>query len=97
MMYDIDDYGFPDPSENITDDYDYSLSSEELDQYEDMNYNILDELEYQVRIAEERITLAGWEGATSDEIERLEDELEILMIDYRRYLEKEGEANEDLQ
>jgi hypothetical protein len=75
-------------SENITDDYDYSLSSDELDQYDDVKENIFDELEYQVRIAEERITLAGWEGATSNEIERLEDELEILMIDYRQYIEQ---------
>jgi len=92
MMYDLDDYEATALSECIPDGYE--LTDEELDQYEDMNYNILDELEYQVRIAEERITLAGWEGATSDQLERLEDELEILLIDYRRYIDKEGETNE---
>lgn len=89
MGYDDDDYDFPPKGENITDEFDYSLSSDELDQYADANENIFEELEYQVRIAEERITLASWEGATSGELERLEDELEILMIDYRRYIDKE--------
>lgn len=91
MMYDLDDYESA-LSDGAPEDYD--ITDEELDQYVDMHYNILDELEYQVRIAEERITLAGWQGSTPNELERLEDELEILLIDYRRYLDKEGEMNE---
>jgi len=93
MMYDLDDYELA-LAEGIPEGYD--ITDEELDQYVDMHYNILDELEYQVRIAEERITLAGWQGSTPNELERLEDELEILLIDYRRYLDKEGETNEGL-
>ena len=89
MGYDDDDCDFPPKGENITDEFDFDLSSDELDQYEDTQHNILDELEYQVRIAEERITLAKWDDSKSNELERLEDELEILMIDYRRYLDKE--------
>lgn len=86
--YDDDDYDFTDKSENITDDFEIDLSSDEFDQYLDSKDTVLDEIEYQVRYAEERITLAQWEGATSDEIERLEDELEVLMLDYMRIVEK---------
>lgn len=86
MGYDDDDYDFPDKSENITDEFE--LTEDELDQFDDIRYNIFEELEYQIGTADERITLARWEGATPLELERLEDELEILMIDYNKYIDQ---------
>ena len=84
--YDEDDYELELSNDDFLDGF--TLSDEELDQYEDVKENELDEIEYQIRYAEERIVFARCEGYTQDEVERLEDELEVLMIDYMRAVER---------
>lgn len=82
--YDDDDYEL----DHISDDFmdGFTLEDEELDQYEDVEYGLLDELTYQIRYAEEQIVSALRDGEGSDGLERLEDELELLLIDYHRLL-----------
>ncbi len=82
--YDCDDYKLEVLSDDLLDGF--TLEDEELDQYEDVEYGLLDELTHQIRYAEEQIASALRDGEGSDGLERLRDELEILLIDYHRLL-----------
>jgi hypothetical protein len=80
--YDDDDFALADPTESIGN---FDLSSDELDQYDDHKVIFLEQLEYRVQLAEEQVVNAYYTGADPDHIERLEDELEILSIDYFKF------------
>lgn len=82
--YDDDDYTLPDISDTGYDDF--ALSDEELDQYEDTQHIKLDELEHSMRYLEGFISQAKVEGL--DDLDRLEDELEILNLEYLRFIEQ---------
>lgn len=84
MTYDDDDYTLSDPSGDFSDDF--TITDEELDQYEDAQHVKLEELEYGMRYLEEYINRARLTG--SDDLERLEDELEILTVEYLRHIEQ---------
>lgn len=82
--YDDDDYTLSDLSPDFSDDF--TLTDEELDQYQDAQHVKLEELEYGMWNLEEFISRARLNG--SDDLERLEDELEILTVEYLRYIEQ---------
>ena len=82
--YDDDDYNLETLDDSFLDGF--TMEDEELDQYEDTEYNLLDDISHQIRYAEEQILSAMRDGDGQDSLERLEDELEILLIDYNRLL-----------
>ena len=82
--YDDDDYNLETLDDSFLDGF--TMEDEELDQYEDTEYNLLDDISHQIRYAEEQILSAMRDGDGPDSLERLEDELEILLIDYHRLL-----------
>jgi hypothetical protein len=82
--YDDDDYNLETLDDSFLDGF--TMEDEELDQYEDAEYSLLDDMAHQIKYAEEQIISALRNGEGSDGLERLEDELEILLIDYHRLL-----------
>jgi hypothetical protein len=82
--YDDDDYNLETLDDSFLDGF--TMEDEELDQYEDAEYSLLDDMAHQIRYAEEQILSAMRDGDGQGSLERLEDELEILLIDYHRLL-----------
>jgi len=77
--YDIDDYDLT----HLQDSFAYfELDEEEEDMHTYDNNDKRDQLEYEMSTLETFIVQAAVDGADSDTIERLEDELELLTLDY---------------
>jgi len=77
--YDIDDYDL----KHLQDSFAYfELDEEEEDMHTYDNNDKRDQLEYEMSTLETFIVQAAVDGADSDTIERLEDELELLTLDY---------------
>lgn len=77
--YDIDDYDLT----HLQDSFAYfELDEEEEDMHTYDNDDKRDQLEYEMSTLETFIVQAAVDGADSDTIERLEDELELLTLDY---------------
>lgn len=79
--YDIDDYDLT----HLQDSFAYfELDEEEEDMHTYDNDDKRDQLEYEMSSLESFIVQAAVDGADSDTIERLEDELELLTLDYHK-------------
>lgn len=79
--YDIDDYDLT----HLQDEYAiFDLDEEEDDMYTFDNNDKRDQLEYEMSRLETFIVKAAVDGADADTIERLEDELELLTLDYHK-------------
>lgn len=77
--YDIDDYDLT----HLQDSFAYfELDEEEEDMHTYDNDDKRDQLEHEMSTLETFIVQAAVDGADSDTIERLEDELELLTLDY---------------
>lgn len=77
--YDLDDY---DTFENHDDYSSFDLDEDELDMYDYEVQDKVDQLEFEVALLEQQIIQAATDGCSSDYIDRLEDELELLTLDY---------------
>ena len=77
--YDIDDYDLT----HLQDSFAYfELDEEEEDMYTYDNDDKRDQLEYEMSTLETFIVQAAVDGADAGTIERMEDELELLTLDY---------------
>lgn len=77
--YDIDDYDLT----HLQDSFAYfELDEEEDDMYTYDNDDKRDQLEHEMSTLETFIVQAAVDGADADTIERMEDELELLTLDY---------------
>ena len=77
--YDIDDYDLT----HLQDSFAYfELDEEEDDMYTYDNDDKRDQLEYEMSTLETFIVQAAVDGADAGTIERMEDELELLTLDY---------------
>ena len=85
MEYDDDDYSISVDTLYSSVDYFNSLDDDERDQYDDFKQIALEELESRLILAEEQILAAYKDGADSNHLERLEDERELLLMEYNRY------------
>jgi hypothetical protein len=79
--YDIDDYDLTRVQDTFAD---FDLDEEEDDMYAFDNNDKRDQLEYEMSVLESFIVQAAVDGADPDTIERLEDELELLTLDYHK-------------
>lgn len=77
--YDLDDY---DTFENPDDYCNFDVDEDELDLYDYEVQAKVDQLEFEVAMLEQHIIQAAIDGGSSDYIDRLEDELELLTMDY---------------
>lgn len=80
--YDNDDYDINVDNLYSSVDYFDTLSDDELDQYNDSKEIYFEQLEARVSLAENQLKQAYSDGDDPHTIERLQDELEILLIDY---------------
>lgn len=80
--YDNDDYDISVDNLYSSVDYFDTLSDDELDQYDDSKEIYFEQLEARVSLAEDQLKQAYSDGDDPHAIERLQDELEILLIDY---------------
>jgi hypothetical protein len=80
--YDNDDYNISIDNLYSSVDYFDTLSDEELDQYDDSKEIYFEQLEARVSVAENQLAHALKHQDDPDVIERLQDELELLLIDY---------------
>lgn len=79
--YDIDDYDLT----HLQDSFAYfELDEEEEDMHTYDNNDKRDQLEYEMSSLESFIVQAAIDGADANTIERLEDELELLTLDYHK-------------
>lgn len=79
--YDIDDYDLT----HLQDSFAYfELDEEEDDMYTYDNDDKRDQLEHEMSTLETFIVQAAVDGADADTIERMEDELELLTLDYHK-------------
>ena len=77
--YDIDDYDLT----HLQDSFAYfELDEEEEDMHTYDNDDKRDQLEYEMSVLESFIVQAAIDGADANTIERMEDELELLTLDY---------------
>ena len=77
--YDEDDYSL----DHIQDTYAiFDLDEDENDMYDFDTNDMRDQLEYEMSVLESFIVRAAIDGADADTIERMEDELELLTLDY---------------
>lgn len=84
MGYDYDDDDFKLDLDNLYSSTDHlnTYDDEELDQFDDSKEIYFEQLEYRVSLAEDQLKLAYKEQDDPNVIERLQDELELLLIDY---------------
>jgi hypothetical protein len=80
--YDNDDYNISVDDLYSSVDYFDTLSDDELDQYDDSKEIYFEQLESRVGMAEDQLAHALRTEADPNVIERLQDELELLLIDY---------------
>tara|TARA_R110002153_G_scaffold128_1_gene775 strand:+ start:1597 stop:1866 length:270 start_codon:yes stop_codon:yes gene_type:complete len=80
--YDNDDYNISVDNLYSSVDYFDTLSDEELDQYDDSKEIYFEQLEARVSVAENQLAYALKHQDDPNVIERLQDELELLLIDY---------------
>ena len=79
--YDIDDYDLT----HLQDSFAYfELDEEEEDMHTYDNNDKRDQLEYEMKKKKRYIVQTAVDGADPDTIERLEDELELLTLDYHK-------------
>ena len=81
MEYDVDDYDLTRVQDTFAD---FDLDDEEDDMYDFDNNDKRDQLEYEMSVLESFIVQAAVDGADADTIERMEDELELLTLDYHK-------------
>jgi len=81
--YDDDDYKLNDTTNSYH--VDFSPDEVDLDDFDNLDDNLFDELEDAIALAETRITVAIHKNGSVAEIERLEDELTLLMMDYENF------------
>jgi hypothetical protein len=81
MEYDIDDFDLARVQCTFTD---FDLDEEEDDMYDFDNNDKRDQLEYEMSLLGSFIVQAAADGEDAQYIERLEDELEILTLDYHK-------------
>ena len=81
MEYDVDDYDLTRVQDTFAD---FDLDEEEYDMYDFDNNDKRDQLEYEMSVLESFIVQAAVDGADADTIERMEDELELLTLDYHK-------------
>ncbi len=82
MEYDDDDYNINVDNLYSSVDYFDTLSDDELDQYDDSKDIYFEQLEARVSVAEDQLAHALKHEEDPHVIERLQDELELLLIDY---------------
>tara|TARA_B110000908_G_C10187600_1_gene418782 strand:+ start:794 stop:1063 length:270 start_codon:yes stop_codon:yes gene_type:complete len=80
--YDNDDYNITVDDLYSSVDYFDTLSDNELDQYDDSRQIYFEQLESRVGMAEDQLSHALNNDEDENVIERLQDELELLLIDY---------------
>jgi hypothetical protein len=80
--YDNDDYDISVDDLYSSVDYFDTLSGDELDQYDDSKEIYFEQLESRVAMAEDQLAHALKNEDDPNVIERLQDELELLLIDY---------------
>tara|TARA_R110000744_G_scaffold69111_3_gene140389 strand:- start:629 stop:898 length:270 start_codon:yes stop_codon:yes gene_type:complete len=80
--YDNDDYNLTVDDLYSSVDYFDTLSDNELDQYDDSRQIYFEQLESRVGMAEDQLSHALNNDEDENVIERLQDELELLLIDY---------------
>lgn len=80
--YDNDDYNLTVDDLYSSVDYFDTLSDNELDQYDDSRQIYFEQLESRVGMAEDQLAHALNNDEDENVIERLQDELELLLIDY---------------
>mgnify|MGYP006078641717 FL=1 len=80
--YDNDDYNITVDDLYSSVDYFDTLSDNELDQYDDSRQIYFEQLESRVGMAEDQLAHALNNDEDENVIERLQDELELLLIDY---------------
>ena len=82
MGYDDDDYNISVDNLYSSVDYFDTLSDDEIDQYYDNKEIYFEQLEARVSVAEDQLAYALKNEDDPNVIERLQDELELLLIDY---------------
>ena len=80
--YDNDDYKISVDDLYSSVDYFDTLSDNELDQYDDSRQIYFEQLESRVGMAEDQLAHALNNDEDENVIERLQDELELLLMDY---------------
>jgi len=80
--YDNDDYDISVDDLYSSVDYFDTLSDNELDQYDDSRQIYFEQLESRVGMAEDQLAHALNNDEDENVIERLQDELELLLMDY---------------
>lgn len=80
--YDNDDFNITVDDLYSSVDYFDTLSDNELDQYDDSRQIYFEQLESRVGMAEDQLAHALNNDEDENIIERLQDELELLLIDY---------------
>ncbi len=80
--YDNDDYNISVDDLYSSVDYFDTLSDNELDQYDDSRQIYFEQLESRVGMAEDQLAHALNNDEDENVIERLQDELELLLMDY---------------
>tara|TARA_B110000977_G_scaffold101984_1_gene133450 strand:+ start:2353 stop:2622 length:270 start_codon:yes stop_codon:yes gene_type:complete len=80
--YDNDDFNITVDDLYSSVDYFDTLSDNELDQYDDSRQIYFEQLESRVGMAEDQLAHALNNDEDENVIERLQDELELLLIDY---------------
>ena len=80
--YDNDDYNISVDNLYSSVDYFDTLSDDELEQYDDSKEIYFEQLEARVSVAEDQLAHAIKHEDDPNVIERLQDELELLLIDY---------------
>ena len=80
--YDNDDFNITVDDLYSSVDYFDTLSDNELDQYDDSRQIYFEQLESRVGMAEDQLSHALNNDEDENVIERLQDELELLLIDY---------------
>jgi len=78
--YDDDDYS----TEKHLGFSDFTVDEDENDMYDFDTNDMRDQLEYEMSVLESFIVQAAIDGADANTIERMEDELELLTLDYHK-------------
>jgi len=81
--YDDDDYKLNDTTGSYHIDFDDEKV--DLDDFDNLRSNLFEELESAISYAETKLQLAIGVGCRPEEIERLEDELTLLLMDYEKF------------
>jgi uncharacterized protein YecA (UPF0149 family) len=79
--YDEDDYTIEKHCDTF---FDFTVDEDGNDLYDDRNTEKLDQVEFEMSLLEQFIVQAAIDGVDVEYIERLEDELELLAMDYHK-------------